>query len=1010
MKSSRKLFLALSILSILLACAPPNPNPTLLTTEPYTNRILVSLTEPLDGEAYPISATLSVRGEAISDGSISRMELWADGELFETYTAPESGLGLLAYYWNWSPKALGWHSLLVRAYDEQGQSALSNSIYIEGIPDPGFTLITKIEEGDTILSLAEKYRVRVNDILEWNPQLAGLDSLPVGMEILIQVEAQITSYNPSIKAKLSLIPDQQAVIDALSQGEEPTLSVSGEACAATLLIGDLSANEEGFNIYRLDPGAIAFKKLTVLPAHDGGGTISFQDVNLYGQYQYYVTAFAADEELSSSLATINIANTNCAGTLVQVSDLGILTTGVEEYYLYLAVNGGEWRRFPADDFVFLKQSDGMDFGTLASKLAPNATGDITLRGEAWGMINGTATLLGTFEKTFKAQPAPAAIGPFFFQNILMTKLEVRGVFNPSTANYPWYTEKGTGYTPEYFHYGTDVEASYGIWQVASVPFGKEVSFNPACLLLSGKANGSGTLGKPFEFGIDFSLLKPKIENLTLSPFVNLLIKTPIFSSPFSPEKLNEPMAQVVYQPQYGGGGLEVGGAIIKGSFDPCAQNVSAEGIITYYVQVIPMNNGQAAGAPSNTVKMIYDPQAQIKFTLPAPPPLPQDPYYDVKILSFTGVHYPIAEYTYCVEVTEVSKGTLTPYPYKPGDKICPKTHTGGGTEIELLEYFKKAVNIISSVYNKLSDWAVEWVDKLNPLCIQAKMASSTLNVGEKQVKDACHYVAEAVVAAAKTYVGLPPSLPNFDQLTELGKDNLIDLAAQELENSGIPCPEDCKNVIRKGMDLAIEQVKASMNNSSCISEKEANSHGFEPLCLPSGIITQPDPRGQPSPAILEVQVTRRPNTTGPKYPEPTSCAVQINAPAVNLSHVGGSWSTAAGFQWIGTSISGNLYNTSSAFPTLAPNESVTFPIILKPYSYWLPGHEQFVKQGWKPEHYDDWNILYQGAVASIEAGGSCKFEFTEGTGFTDKVVIGDSLQVGPLGKAIGQTCEPYNCP
>ena len=63
-----------------------------------------------------------------------------------------------------------------------------------------------------------------------------------------------------------------------------------------------------------------------------------------------------------------------------------------------------------------------------------------------------------------------------------------------------------------------------------------------------------------------------------------------------------------------------------------------------------------------------------------------------------------------------------------------------------------------------------------------------------------------------------------------------------------------------------------------------------------------------------------------------------------------------------------------------------------------------------PEHFDDWGILYQGALATIAADGNCKFVFPEGTGITNASVEGDAKQAGPLGDAWNQTCHPYNCP
>lgn len=1001
----------LLLIFFILACGLPNTNPQTTSSPQPANHILVSLTDPLDGESYPISAGLSVRGEAISDGSIARMELWADGELYETYTAPESDLGLLVHYWNWSPQTLGTHTLMVRAYNDQNQTAFSNVIHIKGTEAPGYFVITKVEEGDTILSIAQRYNVSVDDILRDNPSLVGVTSLPVGTELTIHIGASASSSIPSAGAKVLMSLNQASAKKGLVSGGAPTLTVSGQGCHATLAIGDHSDGEDGFIIYRLDPGAMSFSKLTSLPAHEGNETLSYQDSNLYGLYSYYVAAFDADGEAASNLVSLNIVDSNCAGEPTALKDLGFLTLGYEEYYLYVSVNGGDWRRFPAGDFTYLKKSQGLDFAQIASSLAPNFVGDISMKGEVWIVVDGTASLLGVFEKSFKANQPPASFEassvPYLF---LTTKLEVRGVYSVSAGKHPWLVEKGTGYGVETFRFGTDTDAAYGIWQVSSVPFSSEASFNPACLLLTGKTSGSGAPTSPLQFGIDFAALKPKVESVQLSPFENMLDQTPVFFSPFSPEKMDASGGQAVTIPKWNSGAFDLGKLPVLANFDPCAQNVSAEGIVTYFVRILPVTNGQPAGAPSNTVKMTYDPSGEIKISFPVVP-VPDKTYYDVKILNFTGVHVPEYKYQFCVEVVENKAPQGSPWAvYKPGTVLCPEKDQGGSGDFlsDLSNAIEDAFNFISGLYNKLSDWVTDLVDKLNPLCIQAKLASQAVDLGQKEVKDACHFIAVAVVTAAKTYAGLPPSLPDFDKLTDIGKANLVELAAQQLEDQGIPCPDECKDVIRKGIDYSLEQVKKSASNSSCTSEAE--EAGYKKLCLPSYIVTKPDPRGQPAPAVLQVEITRRPNTTGADFPEPQSCNVSISAPAVNLSHVGQVYGSDAGFKWNGATIEGNLFDGAGAFPNLQPGESTVIPIILEPHPFWLAGHKEFVKKGWKPEHFDDWYLLYQGALATVNAGGSCKFEFPEGTGFSDKAVNGDSLQIGPLGEAWKTTCHPYNCP
>ncbi|WKZ49001.1 MAG: hypothetical protein QY306_06490 [Anaerolineales bacterium] len=1001
---TQRAFSLFILIAFLLACGLPKGTPSPASSVETAQNILVSLTDPLDGEAYPISAELSVRGEAISDHAIARMELWADGELYETYAAPEDGLGLLVHYWDWSPTTLGSHTLMVRAYNAQGQSAISNVTRIKGIEDPGYVVITQAEKGDTVANIAERYGAIVEEVARHNPDLQETASLSAGTEVIVPIGAPaiVMESSAGAKALMKLHQWSGGIMSGDASVAPPTLTVTGQGCAAALSIGDASDNERGFNIYRLDPDTMSFSQLTSLPVHEGTGSLSHQDANLYGLYHYYVTAYDGDGESASNLVSVKIADANCAGEPTPIESFALVPMSVDQYYLYLSINGGEWRRFPADDFTYLKRADDIDFGRVANALLPNFDGDISIKGETWGMVNGTATRLGTFEKSFKANQPPASSEPPLLSFYLKTKLEVRGGAILDTNEYDWLTEKGFNYGTETFRFGTDTGAADGIWQVASAPFSGDASLNPACLLLTDKTNGSGAIDTPFKFVIDFSKLLPKIENITLSPFENMLDQTLVFASPYSPEKMNAAGGQAVTMPVWNDAMVDVGGVSLA-NFDPCAQNVSAEGVTTYFVRVLPVKNGQPVGA-SNTVKVMYDPNSGIKITIPVAP-IPQATYYDVKILNFTGVHVPQQEYAYCVVVVE-NPNTL--YPYKPGDVVCPKNFTGGSKN-DLLDTIEDAFNFISGLYNKLSDWVTELVDKLNPLCIQAKLASEAIGEGQKQVKDACHFIAAAVVTAAKTYVGLPPSLPNFDQLTELGKENLVELAAQQLEDNGVPCPEDCKDVIRKGIDYATEQVKQSMSNSSCLSEAEAHANGKEPLCL-KGVTTKPDPRGQPAPAVLEVQVTRRPNTTGANFPEPQSCNVNISASASNTSHVGLSYGSEAGFQWNGAPIEGKLFTGEGAFPNLQPGESTVIPIILDPFPFWLTGHKEFVNKGWQPEHYDDWGILYQGAQATINAGGACKFVFPEGTGFSATAVSGDVLQVGPLGEAWNQPCYPYDCP
>jgi hypothetical protein len=746
---------------------------------------------------------------------------------------------------------------------------------------------------------------------------------------------------------------------------------------------------------------------------DGVDPIQYTDSGLYGLYQYYVSSFDSVSESAGNLASVSIIGPSCAGEAITITDLASIPAGVEQYYLYVSFNNGKSQRFPAQEFTYIKKSQNIDFGQVASSLAPQLAGSFTMRGEVWGMVGGNATLLGNFEKTFKSTTtAPSAFNPSSLDNLFTTSMEARGVPILGTNKYNWVKTMGFDYDIKFFRWETDTDATQGTWQVASSPFPKEASLNPACLLLTKTINDVGTPASPYEFSIDFSSIKPKttVDNIN-TPFVVNFNPLPLFSPPYSPQKSTTPGGQVVNVPNWGNEGFDASKPIMPP--DPCASNISPEGILSYYVRILPMNNGQPAGKPSNTVVMTHDPTPPPPIKIDDPHP-PNVVFYDVKIIKFTGVHAPDPTFENCVEVVKNPLYPTLIYKWglaKPGDVVCPDKYTGDEDDFldDLSQGIEAAFDFVSKAYNKLSDWAVKLVEEINPLCIAANMTTQTIKTGQGEVKDACHYAAELAVAAAKTYAGLPPTLPDFDKLSSLGKGHLVELAVQELEAQGVPCPAKCREAIEDGIDYSLEQVKQSMNNSSCFGKQEAHDMGIEPLCAPQGVITKPDPRGQPAPAIVEVQVTRRPGTDAQNIPQPTSCNVSINVSAKNDSHVGEQWLMSAGYEWKGVPIEGTILGGGGLIPILQPNTSIGFPIILDPKPYWLPGHETYVIQGFTPAHWDDWQILYEGANATINATGACTFNISNKQVTSSAAIQGDSMQAGPLGKAWSQFCHP-NCP
>jgi hypothetical protein len=449
-------------------------------------------------------------------------------------------------------------------------------------------------------------------------------------------------------------------------------------------------------------------------------------------------------------------------------------------------------------------------------------------------------------------------------------------------------------------------------------------------------------------------------------------------------------------------------------FDPCKLSTNVEGVSTYYVRILPVKNKQLLPTPSNQVVVKYSAEQGIQITIEMAPNVK---FYDGKILEFTEMNVPDMDYEYCVKVTKnpyYQKFDMTVNPKwskaAPGSTLCPDAYDDDSSILEDIgSFIEKAVNYVSKLYDKLSEYVTELVEKLNPMCIQAKFITDAVGKGANEVDQVCHMAAVIAVAAAKTYAGMPPSLPNFDQLTGMGEDYLVELAADEMEANGIPCPQECKDLIKDGVNYSLDQLKNSFSSPACMGEDEAHSHGIEPLCPPEGVEFVLAPQGQPAPPTALIRVTRTAESAAANIPQPESCYVNLNGIASNASYAGKTlnlyWLTQT-FKWQGTQLNEALVSAGSPIPSLAPNQHVDIPLILDPTPYWLPGHYKWYHQWMEVPTYDDWAYLYQGADLTLSAGGSCSFP---GKVNTFQHVQGDQKKFGPLGDAYLQTCYP-DCP
>ncbi|MBI5823193.1 MAG: hypothetical protein HZB18_04140 [Chloroflexi bacterium] len=430
----------------------------------------------------------------------------------------------------------------------------------------------------------------------------------------------------------------------------------------------------------------------------------------------------------------------------------------------------------------------------------------------------------------------------------------------------------------------------------------------------------------------------------------------------------------------------------------------------FHARVLPLVNGQPDCTPSNTITLTLKTQEGVVISELEKPPAPPVAY-DIEITDFRPIHFPDYKYKYCVTIVENPYyGTtyldflgVAPIWYeKPvGTNICPTPYQyqEPSTWDQITGFLKDAVNFVSNAYNTLKGFVVDIIAVYNPICLQANLVTES-----QFVKDACHAAAEVAVNAALTYVGLPPSLPNYDQLIETGKGELTELLAQQLEEqTGIPCTDECKDLIRDGIDAAVEEIGKQAGNSACMSVYEAHDKNIEPLCIPPAIKVKPMHEGQLEPALVTVQLTRKADVPDSAFPDAqlfdTSCNINVSGFAQNDSWIGQEIFIGQDYQsgdlvyWQGAPINGNLFDQIHvSAPVLAPGESTALTFALKDKrgvfppggsGFWLPGREQIYAdtyygsqlENYYGDAYDDWQYLYFGSHTTITASATCSTTF-----------------------------------
>jgi hypothetical protein len=512
-----------------------------------------------------------------------------------------------------------------------------------------------------------------------------------------------------------------------------------------------------------------------------------------------------------------------------------------------------------------------------------------------------------------------------------TKLEESslGGIAPAGGFGSWVTYRQVGGAihtiVQLFTWSTSVSnTAHGTWQLSLQPFpgGADPLESPPGLVASGDVLCAGC-----QFAVDLGEIFPALAEPEKQPakaWQHVMVGS------FLDPAAQFPQGAVKTQSQSASGSLTIApatkvGGVYKGLPTPLA----------LYFRIIPRTaQGLTAGPPSNTAVLewtgiVSDP---IKVSIvdcktnpshPSCPPPQPSPEYTLEILEYHGFIAAQGGHEGCFIVLEDSVswiGGIVKLQYKKGQVLCPPEPEEQGLIEQIVSYITSAVDWASNAYADLKAEVISLVGKVVPSSICPPSCLSTA-------------LDLALVAA-----GVPPSLPNFEQLTEQGIDYL---AEEAVAQAGLPpgVHDLAKAEFEKGIKAGIEAAKYAYADS-------AN-------WLPAGVPLKPDPLGTLQLPSLHFKVTRMGSSAG----KCTISAISMDGWPGNVvpsaTETQGQKSTEEmnKLPW------GMLYRgLQTPAPKLKPGESMEWTVAFAPaLSYGYPGAKyhsyHHAVNGWSSVYY-----------------------------------------------------------
>ena len=224
---------------------------------------------------------------------------------------------------------------------------------------------------------------------------------------------------------------------------------------------------------------------------------------------------------------------------------------------------------------------------------------------------------------------------------------------------------------------------------------------------------------------------------------------------------------------------------------------------TVYIRIVAIDSrGNVVGMPSNQIRLTIHNKQPVQLAPPTSEELAADKLAEqiqqVKVdsLTFTPLKFAAPDAHQRYIVTQDILG------FKTGQriKLTPKEDDAFDKVMEAIEdvgsFFVDSINRVSDAWATIKSTAVSFVADKIPGC-----------------SDTCRAGLNAAVDYGLTCAGIPPTLPDFDQLCEMGKGHIVGVLTDEANKAAAPVPVP-REMVEQAVDEFLNEVKKTANHGA----------------------------------------------------------------------------------------------------------------------------------------------------------------------------------------------------